>query len=393
MPASVTSTQSGDFTWATAGFAWNSLTAADRSWADAGPYAHTIEASSIFAFAETKVQEIGKSLAEPLSISDAHALSLGIRFACAITFAESYVDNIAFTVNVHEGITFGEKIDKTFEHGFGETFGVAESDHRRHVGLSVSELLTIGDQMSRAVLFWRDLVESIGLSDAVAKHLGMNKADDFDLEDAFEKAIGIGVSESLAIAEAMARTVQFKLALEEGLSLNEAATKASKIGFDETLTLHDYLVRNADAVLSDIEISSEEITEEAFASLLRYDAPTGWTNFKPLIAGDYDVKDVMIRHVIKTIGSSIPEFTHVRNLVDVPDIHNSGTASLTAAENTIAFERPYHEPPDVTVSLKGGTVFAVPRITSTAKTNFTVQLEAGDGNLVAGTITWAAKGY
>jgi hypothetical protein len=60
----------------------------------------------------------------------------------------------------------------------------------------------------------------------------------------------------------------------------------------------------------------------------------------------------------------------------------------------IGFSRTFRVPPEVTMTHKGGTVVAIPRLSSAVtRTGFTAVLENTAGTRVTGTFTWIAQGY
>jgi len=61
---------------------------------------------------------------------------------------------------------------------------------------------------------------------------------------------------------------------------------------------------------------------------------------------------------------------------------------------TVYFSRQIRVAPEVTLTFKGGTTVAVPRILgSISTTSFTAVLENTSGTRVTGAISWVAQGY
>ena len=86
----------------------------------------------------------------------------------------------------------------------------------------------------------------------------------------------------------------------------------------------------------------------------------------------------------------------LRLSVDVPDVLDRGTATITNAINGVAvsFVRSFRVPPEVTLTHKGGAVLAVARLVGNATTTgFTAVLEDSAGQRVTGTFSWIAQGY
>src|SRR3569832_2078114 len=82
--------------------------------------------------------------------------------------------------------------------------------------------------------------------------------------------------------------------------------------------------------------------------------------------------------------------------VDVPDVFDRGSAAITdaVAGITVSYNRQFHIPPEVTLTLKGGTVIAIPKLTNVTAIDFTVVLvDPATNNQVTGSFTWSAHGY
>ena len=86
----------------------------------------------------------------------------------------------------------------------------------------------------------------------------------------------------------------------------------------------------------------------------------------------------------------------LRVTVDVPDIFDRGTVQITdaAAGAVISFSRSFRVSPEVTMTHKGGTAVAIPRLLGAVTTaGFTAILENSTGTRVTGSFTWIAQGY
>jgi len=60
----------------------------------------------------------------------------------------------------------------------------------------------------------------------------------------------------------------------------------------------------------------------------------------------------------------------------------------------VVFSRQFRVAPEVTLTFKGGTTIAIPRILgSVSITGFTTILENTSGTRVTGAISWVAQGY
>jgi len=139
-----------------------------------------------------------------------------------------------------------------------------------------------------------------------------------------------------------------------------------------------------------------EITEADFASIVEAGHPPGYTDFRDFIQGDYTYQRALFRAILKSRNSDRGFIDALRVTVDVPDVFDRGTVQITDAQAgaVIGFARIFRVPPEVTMTHKGGTVVAIPRLSSAVtRTGFTAILENTAGTRVTGTFTWIAQGY
>jgi hypothetical protein len=155
----------------------------------------------------------------------------------------------------------------------------------------------------------------------------------------------------------------------------------------------NYGVR-ANYVASDILISETDLSFAQFQTQFANLIPVGYEPFEKFQVGDYEYKKALYRGQISTDGNSVPAMNVLQVQVDVPDVFDTGTDVITVSgTKTIPFHKSFYIAPEIVCSMKGGAVFAVPRITNVTRTQFTVELMDSTGAPLAGTITWSAHGY
>ncbi|MFZ2736873.1 MAG: hypothetical protein WBI20_05330 [Burkholderiaceae bacterium] len=124
--------------------------------------------------------------------------------------------------------------------------------------------------------------------------------------------------------------------------------------------------------------------------------PPGYTDFRDFIQGDHTYRRALFRAILKSQNSDRGFIDGLRVTVDVPDVFDRGSVQITDAVNGIAvgFTRAFRIAPEVTITHKGGTVVAVPKLLgAVTTTGFTAVLENSSGTRVAGAFTWIAQGY
>jgi hypothetical protein len=146
--------------------------------------------------------------------------------------------------------------------------------------------------------------------------------------------------------------------------------------------------------ISDIYIKESDLTFTDFQSRFNEQGSPGYDNWRVMISGEKEYDHAAIRGVITTLGGSVPSFIQLQMQVDVPDVFDRGSVVCSAAGVvTVPFNRSFYAVNEVVASMKGGAVVAVPRISNITTTSFDIELINTSNARVAGTCSWAAKGY
>ena len=273
---------------------------------------------------------------ETVLISDKELNAFVKKVLSNLNFSETYTDNILFMIRAMESILFTETPKKTTAIPKSEVFAITDKGIKSAGKVNKETLHTTdGNTIDRDVSYHRVLTEAVHLVDKVAKHLSFTR--------------------------------------------------------EEAMNLMTDILRRANATISDIVISTGDMTLEEFSAL---STPAGFEEFKDFLSGELNYKDALVKVIMEAgITSGRPLITEWKLNVDVPDVVDKGTADLTAGTTTrVNFNRSFYEPPEVNVTLKGGTVIASPRITNITTTYFDVELIGTGGTQIAGTISWTSLG-
>lgn len=450
MPDTVTvsETQGARYTWGSAGFTWASASAG-KNWITAYPAVYTVAVAVTLAFVEATGSQWTKRSSESLALAEAVAKQLTLRESEALGFGETYSDLIAYLVRFVESIGMVESIGKSYQKPFTDSFWAADYLNRvftkkssesmaysegmtqtsvkrfaenmpvlettpRAVTKNAYEAFGLGDDLDRlmtkriaeAIAFaetYSDLIafllrisEGLALSDLGAKQVNKPFAENFTTTDGASRQTIKRVAEAVALGEALGRTVAYRRNLSEGFAVSDAMRKAIRLTAQEALALAEQYRRHANGVISDMIVGSTEITEQDFAAIIQAGHPPGYTDFRDFIQGDYTYRRALFRAILNSQNSDRGFIDALRVTVDVPDIFDRGTAQITdaTAGAAIYFTRSFRVPPEVTMTHKGGTAVAIPRLLgSVTTTGFTAVLENSSGTRVTGSFTWIAQGY
>ena len=390
----VSSSPGANYTWTSGKFAWSSATAG-KNWTTAYPAVYALSVATDLSFAEL-VQKLGiKSNSESLTFSDKSSRALALNKYENLNFVETYTDLIAFVLRFVESLTFTEKYARTGTKAVFEAFQVGEGLARQLV-LRKYETLALAETYTDLIAFILRVSESLSFSEKPSKGMTKPQAENFRLSDALVKSQVKQISEAFSLAEALGRTVAYRRAINEGFAIGEAIRRAQTLKLSEAFSLAEQYRRRANGVISDMIVANTEITEQDFMDILESGHPPGYTNFRDFIQGDYTYQRALFRAILTSSNADRGYIDGLRVTVDVPDVFDRGTAQVVTASSGVAvvFVRTFRVSPEVTLTFKGGTTVAIPRILGSVTTaGFTAILENTSGARVTGAISWVAQGY
>jgi hypothetical protein len=450
MPDTVTvsENQGARYTWASAGFTWSSASAG-KNWTTAYPAVYTVAVAVTLALVEATSRQWTKRSSESLAFAEGMTKQLTLRESEAVGFGETYSDLIAYVLRWVETMAFTEGAGKASRKEIREAFQTSEyltrvltksaaenlawgdllrqsttkclaeslpmsETPQRGVTKNAFEAFGLGDDLDRqmtkriseAVAFaetYTDLIafilrisEGLGVSDLGVKQLRKPFSEAFGTSDKAARQTVKRVVEAVALGEALGRTVAYRRNLSEGFGVSDALRRAMSLSVREALALAEQYRRHANGVISDMIVGSTEITEQDFAAIVEAGHPPGYTDFRDFIQGDYTYRRALFRAILNSRNSDRAFIDALRVTVDVPDIFDRGTAQITdpAAGASIYFSRSFRVAPEVTMTHKGGTAVAIPRLLgAVTTTGFTAVLENSSGTRVSGSFTWIAQGY
>lgn len=154
-------------------------------------------------------------------------------------------------------------------------------------------------------------------------------------------------------------------------------------------------VSNAGQVIGDIRFYNKVLNETNWDETI---TPFGYGKWKELITGDYIYQKCLCKFVMQaSLNADRPNARTYIHKIDIADTYETGIAELTETNQpyTVEFTRPLHIVPDVNTTIKsysgidGTPTIIVYNITTKS---FDVTMKMGS-EYVAGTISWASRGY
>ena len=299
-----------------------------------------------------------------------------------------------YELTVDETLLFEELASNGFDKSVVSAFGVSET-HSALVAKNHNEALFVTEAVRKN--YHQFSSESVMIGDGMSRHAGKSLFEDIDFVEALTNGFELSKSESIAFVEVMSKSVSFIRKFAETVAIASTVAKTYDIHKYEAFRMVDAWRRAADMVISDIIISTADMTDEDFADFLAYGSSPAYTDWRDFVPGDYEYQEAMFRAVIESKNSDRGLLTGFEVAVDVPDLIDRGSATIVDANAgiTIQFSRTFHLVPEITLSTKGGVAGTtlIPELVSATKTSCVVKMKNQNGVYSTGSFTWAAHGY
>lgn len=363
-----------------------------KSWEDTQLYTLNAVADEAVDFAEVKALLAKQAVTEVVDFTDSVKRTFLLIRGYSINYDEGH--GKLQKKPVAEAIAISDQKGAALKKAFYEAYSTTE----RRVFSSVaalSEAVNLQESYTDQMAFVLRASESILLSDGMATDYSKKLAEAFGLVDSTVKKATISDFETVAYDEAAAQITNFIRKFAEALGVEDSTAKSAKLSKAERASLLERFIRNANAVIGDLQFFEEAFDETDFLAQVQA-SPAGFTPFKEFLAGEHTFSEALFKTSLVAAASlARPRMTELVVKVDVPDVTEQGSATVQVGGTQVNFAKPFYAPPTIKVVVSSGTVLCVPRLYNETVQGFLVKLEAisSPGTYVAGTITWSAEGY
>lgn len=337
------------------------------------------------------VRNVSLKLSEALSRASVKNMSVGVIFE---KVRSSGLDR-AFDETLSVSEAQSRLLD--WQRQFSEALLVDESREPFQTSKTISEEIAAAESFARVGAFDRKFLEDLALAEAGARHSGIVKTEIIRLTESGRSINFIkSLATALGLSEAPSTIRGYIRTFSEAIGFDEMLHKAPVKQVMQSLGLVGKMLRGANAIISDLKVRKAPLSLSEFQTILKGDAPAGYEAFKLFQPGDYRYSKAVIKTTVNRVGSSAPVLDTMHLTVDVPDRLDRGSVSLPAESVHVTFSRPFSttDELEVTATLKGGTVVAIPRVSNLTKTGFDLVLvDPSTGDEVAGVVSWMAQGY
>jgi hypothetical protein len=202
-------------------------------------------------------------------------------------------------------------------------------------------------------------------------------------------------TEAWTSVEVSAPTTVWQRAFSEVWATVDNDGKAMMQAIDQTMAFADLLFRNAKAVYQEFQVRGAPLTIDDVISIVGYEAPIGYSPLIDFVAGDYDYQKALFQLVMTPSSTSgRPALTRLSVSADMPDVIQSGTATISSAGTLLVkFDKIFTVPPAVSVvMLTAATGCTAVVVGVPTATGFTCGLQVSAGVYTTGSLSWTAVG-
>lgn len=386
--------QQPPYCWATAHFTWDSLSAS-KSWNESSPIEFTLSAHSTLSVQEELRADSVKSASQRLTLRSALGQQISVEHVDRINILPGCDALSTYVRQFEHSLRFDDSTHHEWIKGFLKSLTV-------RCPLALESVKATSNALGFSFAFVRDIdferaFESTLTCTGEAKHsVTCEFGNAIRLKSVTSQRTELHQKGRLAIADTLGRVVAYQLSLEEGLDIQAAIHRSLRLTNAESIALVEQYRRRANGVVSDMLIAASALSDDSFETLFNSGQPPGYTQFRDFMPGDYTYRRALFRAILETSSADRAYIEALRVTVDVPDVLDRGTAHITDPSMgiTVSFTRTFNQPPEVTLTHKGGTRAAIARLKGPVSIQgFSAVLEDLNGHLLTGSFTWVAQGY
>ena len=326
------------------------------------------------------------SVTEDISFSVTKSSNVGITKADHVHLDDSCLSNTVHVIHIDENIGLSDFPTRGFHRTFNTAFNIASTlsyQYGNNILLDINEKLHLEEKDNKE-LFNFSCRENIGIDDSVRSTIELSKTEQLAISDSGYISKLLMLYEKLELVDYMSTHNILFMDFHESLFIADSKYNTTGKEFSETFGIDDALMRNSNAVISDIIISANEIVS---------DVPIGYGEWLPFVSGDYTYDEALIKCVITLLS---PEYsvllTNYKICVDLPDIQDHAVTTIPAEKYYIPFSLEFYRVPEVTITTIGSSDVAIPHIVEVTLEGFYVELRNLSNELVSGKISWQALG-
>lgn len=326
------------------------------------------------------------SVMEDISLSVTRNSKVDITKADHVYLDTHCSDSINRIVNIDEDVGMSDSLNKEIQKTLNTMFAVVQMlscKFGNSVLLNTAEGLHLGERVKKKVGNY-SCKENIEINGCARLALELSKEEQFAISDSAYVSKLLMFYEQLKLMEYMSNHNILSMELNESLSITDSRYYSIGKHLADRFQIDDILMKNCNAVISDIIISDNKIVS---------DVPAGYGEWLPFVSGDYTYEEALIKCVLTLLSTDYSALlTDYKVFVDLPDLQDHAVTSVPAEKYYIPFSLGFYRVPEVTITTIGSSEVAIPHIVEVTVKGFYVELRNLSNELTAGRISWQALG-
>lgn len=337
------------------------------------------------------------TFSEQMSVRDRETASCALRLKDGFILTDRTLNELR--KRVLDGLGVGERPRLHPALQKGEDIKASEDSTRAYMVL-LQDGLVIFDPLSHRVIWERTWSYRIAAGDLGRMDAALPFEELASAADSGNRIAGKQITETLALVDPLESSRRFIRTFSESVGTVEEKYAKYLTTFHEVCQTADFRIENAPGILYDIAFTDGPMSLAEFRE--QSQTPSGYSPFVDFRVGDYEYRNAMYRFILQKQDMGVnPLLYNLAVHVDIPDTEDRGTASIEAETTRVHFNKHFYTPPEVVATTVSGTTsggISIPVVLSTDKSDdagryFEVQLQTPTGVLVAGRISWTARGY
>ena len=209
-------------------------------------------------------EELTQDLSDSISMTDLQISKPILNKSDSISMSDAY--SMLFGINKPDSITLSDNIAKLLSTTKSDSISMSDVIDLVIIIITyknLSDSISMSD--STALSFGLSKSDQISLSDIVSKNTGMNKADTVSMSDVLIKGIGVPKSDSISLSDDVLKSIL--LSRNDGITLSDTLSKQTGISKTDIISLSDSLIKLISILKTD-SITLSEIIDLSIAGIL-----------------------------------------------------------------------------------------------------------------------------
>jgi len=221
--------------------------------------------SDSVALSDALTKGVGQPHADTLALADTLTTkAIGQAHADTVAIGDALAKVVEFYRAESDSITIADSLSKTaaFEKAFSDNVAITDT-LLKDICLNEADTLAIADAILIGNIYSKLLSDTIAITDDVAKGLGLVESDSIAISDSLSKVSAFlrSLSDTVTISDSIADVVDFLLSIGDSVAITDAPVKGIGIAKADSVTIADTIVKEFGLSESDSQAIADSIVK------------------------------------------------------------------------------------------------------------------------------------